>query len=318
MNFVALDFETANHQRESVCEIGLAIVQDGVVKEQKSWLVRPRDNWFNSINTRIHGIDAQKVAHAPEFDELWQMVGSYFEDAYVVAHNASFDLSVLRHVLSQYALPFPQLSYACSLQVARRAWRGFPSYGLSALSERFGISLKHHAAGSDAEACAHIMLKAMEEHQLSHFEDIEKAFGIQVGKLYPHGYIPSGRIRSGQAYSQKKKKSSLQSMSLDLSRVSRAHPLYGKSVVFTGSLKSMSRAEAQKSVIEVGGHTSNFVNEQTHYLVLSEKVFLNLSQGVRNNKVQQAKHMSSQGECATLITEGEFLNLLQHEVSGES
>lgn len=313
MNFVALDFETANHQRESVCEIGIAIVQDGMVKEQKSWLVRPRNNWFNSMNTRIHGIDAQKVAHAPEFDEIWQTVGSYFEDAYVVAHNASFDLSVLRHVLAQYELPFPQLSYACSLQVARRAWRGFPSYGLSALSERFGISLNHHAAGSDAEACAHILLKAMEAHQLTHFEDIEKAFGIQLGKLYAQGYIPSGRGRP-----QKKKKLSLQSMSLDLSRVSKSHPLYGKSVVFTGSLRSMSRAEAQKSVIEAGGHSTNFVNDQTHYLVLSERVFLNLARGGHNNKVQQAHHLSAGRKPVTLISEGEFLTLLQHEVSGES
>lgn len=312
MNFVALDFETANHRRESVCEMGIAIVQDGRVKEQKSWLVRPRDNWFNSMNSRIHGIDAQKVAHAPEFDVLWQEAGRYFEDAYVVAHNASFDLSVLRHVLAQYEIPFPQLHYACSLQVARRAWRGFPSYGLSALSERFGISLKHHAAGSDAEACAYIMLKAMETHQLSHFEDIEKAFGIQLGKLYAQGYVPSGRMRP-----QKKRRPSLQSMALDLSRISKAHPLYGKSVVFTGSLRSMSRAEAQKSVIEAGGHAANFVDERTHYLVLSEKVFLNIGQGIHNNKVQQARKLGSDDKGIKLISEGEFLNLLQHEVSGE-
>ncbi|WPP52928.1 exonuclease domain-containing protein [Catalinimonas niigatensis] len=313
MNFVALDFETANHQRESVCEIGIAIVQDGVVKEQKSWLVRPRNNWFNSMNTRIHGIDAQKVAHSPEFDEIWQTVRSYFEDAYVVAHNASFDLSVLRHVLAQYELPFPHLSYACSLQVARRAWRGFPSYGLSALSERFGISLNHHAAGSDAEACAHILLKAMEAHQLTQFEDIEQAFGIQLGKLYAQGYIPSGR----SSRPQKKKKLSLQNMPLDLSRVSKSHPLYGKSVVFTGSLRSMSRAEAQKSVIEAGGNSTNFVNDQTHYLVLSERVFVNLARGGHNNKVQQAQHLNAGRKPVTLISEGEFLTLLQYEVSEE-
>ncbi|MDF9799733.1 DNA polymerase-3 subunit epsilon [Catalinimonas alkaloidigena] len=313
MNFVALDFETANHRRESVCEIGIAIVQDGIVREQKSWLVRPRDNWFNSMNTRIHGIDATKVADAPEFDELWQSVSGYFEGANVIAHNASFDLSVLRHVLAQYELPFPELSYACSLQVARRAWRGFPSYGLSALSQRFGISLNHHAAGSDAEACAHIMLRAMEAHSLSHFGDIEEAFGLRIGKLYTQGYIPAGRIRP-----EKKKKPSLHSMPLDLSRVSKSHPLYGKTVVFTGSLRSMSRAEAQKSVIEAGGHSSNYVNERTHYLVLSERVFLNIEQGINNNKVQQARRLTSGGNGVTLISEKEFLNLLQHEVSGGS
>jgi len=313
MDFVALDFETANHQRESVCEIGIAIVEGGSVQEQKSWLVKPRNNWFNSMNTRIHGIDAAKVAMEPEFDEIWQQVRHYFDGANVVAHNASFDLSVLRHVLSQYDIPFPDLNYACSLQVARRAWQGFHSYGLSALSERFGISLNHHAAGSDAEASAHIMLKAFSDHGLSKFEDIEEAFGLRVGKLYAHGYIPSGRIRP-----QKKKKPNLQSMTLDLSKVSKSHPLYGKSVVFTGSLKSMSRAEAQKCVIEAGGHSTNFVDDRTNYLVLSERIFLNIENGVSNNKVKQARSLSSQGTQVCLISEKEFLNLLSYEVSGEA
>jgi len=301
MNFVALDFETANHQRESVCEIGIAIVKEGNVQEQKSWLVRPRDNWFNRMNTQIHGIDAHRVAHEPEFDQVWQEVKHYFEEAYVVAHNASFDLSVLRHVLTQYELPFPELCYACSLQVARRAWRGFPSYGLRALSDRFGISLNHHAAGSDAEAAAHIMLRAMKEHQLHHFEGIEEKFGIRVGRLYGGGYIPSGRIRP-----QKKKR--LQQLPIDLSRISKHHPLYGKSVVFTGSLKSMSRAEAQKAVIEAGGNADKYVSEQTHYLVLSEKVFTNIAQGISNNKVRQAQQLS---RPVQLITEQQFLLLLQ-------
>ncbi|MFP4090534.1 MAG: exonuclease domain-containing protein [Cyclobacteriaceae bacterium] len=314
MDFVALDFETANHQRESVCEIGIALVQGGMLKEQRSWLVRPRDNWFNSMNTRIHGIDAQKVADAPEFDELWHSVLlPYFDQAFVVAHNASFDLSVLRHVLAQYGIPFPELRYTCSLQVARRAWRGYDSYGLGSLSERFGIALRHHAAGSDAEACARILLRAMEEHQLSHIEDIESAFGLQLGSLYPNGYSPAGRMRP-----RKKKKPALQDMKIDLSKVHHEHPLYGKQVVFTGTLKSMSRAEAQKKVLEAGGIAPSYVNNQTHYLVLSEKIFLNLSKGLHNNKVREASQLRERGSQTRLISESDFLQMLAYEIPGES
>lgn len=306
MDFVALDFETATHQRDSVCEIGIALVIDSVVREQRSWLVKPPGNWFNPMNTRIHGIDANKVANEPEFDVVWQQVEPYLDSAHVVAHNASFDLSVLRHALGRHQIGFPTLGYACSLQVARRAWRGFPSYGLSALSQRFGIRLNHHAAGSDAEASAHIMLRAMDEYDLSEFEAIEKAFGLRVGRLYAGGYVPSGRIRP-----QKKKKQRLQDMPIDLSRVSKQHPLYGKSVVFTGTLKNMSRTEAQRAVIEVGGHATNFVDSQTHYLVLSEKVFSNVGVGVRNNKVSQAEQLTGQGSQVLLITEHEFMSLLK-------
>jgi DNA polymerase-3 subunit epsilon len=314
MDFIALDFETANHQRESVCEIGIALVREGKVHEQLSWLVRPRNNWFNTMNTRIHGINAQRVAEKPEFDELWQEVlRPYFEKANVVAHNASFDLSVLRHVLAQYELPFPALNYTCSLQVARRAWRGFPAYGLGALSERFGISLNHHAAGSDAEASARILLRAMEEHRLSRFEDLESAFGLKLGSLYPGGYSPAGRQRP-----RKKKKPSLQDMQIDLSALDPGHPLYKKQVVFTGTLKSMSRAEAQKKVLQAGGLTPSTVGEQTHYLVLSEKVFLNLEKGLHNNKVKQADQLSRYGRNKPrLISESEFLKLINYETPGK-
>jgi len=102
----------------------------------------------------------------------------------------------LRHVLAQYELVFPSLSYACSLQVARRAWFGYRSYGLSALSQRFNIALNHHAAESDAIACAQILIRACEEKQLSDFADIGPAFGLQMGRLYQSGYVPAGKLKS--------------------------------------------------------------------------------------------------------------------------
>ena len=183
MNFVALDFETANHRRDSVCEIGIAVVAEGAISESRSWLVRPRQNWFHAMNTRIHGIDANRVAHEPEFDSVWEEAKRYFENANLVAHNASFDMGVLRYVLAQYDLAPPLITYSCSLAVARRAWKGLPSYGLKALAKHFNIPLNHHSAEPDAIASALIMLRALEEHQVEQFSDISNVFGLHLGKL---------------------------------------------------------------------------------------------------------------------------------------
>lgn len=200
MNFVALDFETANHRRDSVCEMGIAVVIDGMVSESKSWLVRPRNNWFHPMNTRIHGIDAQRVADEPEFDHVWAEALPYFEHANLVAHNASFDMGVLRQVLVQYDLSPPTVTYSCSLAVARRAWRGLPSYGLKALAKHFGIPLNHHSAEPDAIASAQIMLRAMQEHQVTQFVELADVFGLHLGKLSSERLLPGGRARrSGRA-----------------------------------------------------------------------------------------------------------------------
>lgn len=195
MDFVALDFETANYGRDSVCEIGIAVVRSGEVVETLSKLIRPKSNWFHPMNTQIHGIDAGRVKNEPEFDIVWKEVGNWFENSNAVAHNASFDISVLRHVLMQYDLPFPEFNYTCSLMVARRAWRGLASYGLSTLSKKFDIKLNHHSAASDALACARILLIASENYGIRHFEEIESIFEVRIGKVYPGGYVPTGKLQ---------------------------------------------------------------------------------------------------------------------------
>lgn len=196
MNFIALDFETANHRRDSVCEMGIAVVVDSAIVESRSWLVRPRHNWFHMMNTRIHGITEDRVANEPEFDRIWEETKCYFENANLVAHNASFDMGVLRHVLAQYDLSPPSISYACSLAVARRAWKGLSSYGLKALAKHFNIPLHHHSAEPDAIASAQIMLRAAEEHQAAQFPDIADIFGLPLRKLSAEPPLPGRHVRS--------------------------------------------------------------------------------------------------------------------------
>ncbi len=196
MDFVALDFETANYQRGSVCEVGIAVVRSGEVVETVSRLVRPRHNWFHPMNIHIHGIDARRVEKEPEFDTVWQDIRAYFENSCVVAHNASFDVSVLRHALTQYALPFPVFRYTCSLLAARCAWQGLPSYGLSALSEKFDIQLDHHRAASDALACARILLEAARTHGVATLEELCEVLAMRMGKVFPGGYEPAGKRKT--------------------------------------------------------------------------------------------------------------------------
>jgi DNA polymerase III subunit epsilon len=37
MNFIAIDFETANEQRNSACEIGICVVRNDRVVESRAW-----------------------------------------------------------------------------------------------------------------------------------------------------------------------------------------------------------------------------------------------------------------------------------------
>ena len=113
INFIALDFETATSDRFSPCEIGLTIVENGKIKDSKSWLIKPFSYpYFNQFNIMIHGITPKDVENEPTFSELWSTIKPLLENKFIIAHNAGFDISVLRQTLEYYNLEFPNLQYS--------------------------------------------------------------------------------------------------------------------------------------------------------------------------------------------------------------
>ncbi len=185
---VAIDFETANEQRTSACSIGVAWIEDGRVTETEEHLIRPQEMRFNPFNTAIHGIRAEDVADAPEFPGVWARLRDRLDGRLILAHNAAFDLSVLRHTLTAYGLPWPTCAYLCTVVLSRRAWPTLAAHKLNHLADFLGIALEHHRAGSDAEACARIGLAARQELGVERWVALPKATGLTFGQLSPDGY----------------------------------------------------------------------------------------------------------------------------------
>ncbi len=192
MDFITIDFETANSYRNSACEIGLSFVKDNQIIETKSWLIRPKINHFDPMNISIHGITAGDVWKEPRFDELWKSdLKDLLENQFLIAHNASFDFSVLRKTLDAYDLPYPDLSYSCSYLFAKKIWTEMPRYDLKTLCNQNEIYFRHHRAGSDADATAQLALKGFEKMNITCQETFSKKLEITIGKLFKGGYIPS-------------------------------------------------------------------------------------------------------------------------------
>ncbi len=196
LSFVALDFETANEKRDSVCAAGIALVEDGELKERKAWLVRPPSLYFNPFNVAIHGITARQVQDKPEFDVFWRSVLShYLEGRIVLAHNASFDFSVLRCAFTRYGISFPNIIYSCTRLIASKIWTGQSSYALDSMAQRLGITFKHHDAEEDAFVCAEIARAACAESGSSDLHGLAEKLQIMHGSLYPGGYRPPKAMR---------------------------------------------------------------------------------------------------------------------------
>lgn len=189
---IALDFETASASPGAVCSVGLAwIGGDGRVTHTAHRLVRPRDMRFAPMNIAVHGIQPHDVEHEPEFPGIWDDLLPHLEATpLLLAHNAPFDIGVLRDVLDAYALPWPSLRFLCTVKIARAQWPDLPDHKLPTVAGHLGLELQHHAADSDAAACAGIALGAMAESGATGLDDLLPRLGIQAGKLEPGYHEP--------------------------------------------------------------------------------------------------------------------------------
>ena len=86
MNFVALDFETANPRLSSICQIGATLFRDGESVETLCTYVQP-DDYFHPMNVSVHGIDESTVAGAPTFPQAHQALHDLIGDGIVVTHT---------------------------------------------------------------------------------------------------------------------------------------------------------------------------------------------------------------------------------------
>lgn len=158
--FAAIDFETADRGRDSACALAIVRVEANVIVERVSVLIRPPRRSFEF--TYIHGISWRDVADRPTFAELWPELLPHFDGVdFITAHNASFDRSVLNACCEIAALPPPLKPYHCTVKVARSTWDIRPTT-LPDVCRRLNIPLRHHEAASDAEACARIMIAALQ------------------------------------------------------------------------------------------------------------------------------------------------------------
>lgn len=177
IDFCAIDFETATHERHSACEMGICLVENGEIVQTKTWLIRPPSYpYFSRHNIAVHGIQPQDVADAPTFDEVWYEAHDMMYGNLMIAHNAAFDAGVLRGCFNYYGMFAPKLNYLCSIQIAKKSWKNLPKYGLHALAQHHQIEFNHHRAGDDAKACAQIALLGFERMMVTRNDEIHDAF----------------------------------------------------------------------------------------------------------------------------------------------
>lgn len=306
MRYVALDFETANHQRGSACAIAIVSIEDGEIIGRWSTLINPEAE-FAPMNMHIHGIKPKDVGDAPTFADLAGPLEELINGVEaVVAHSAAFDIQVMRASAARYQVEIPAFRFACTRVFSRQWFPGWPSYALTYCTGQLGIEetlgSDHHNPVWDAEAAALIAMEGLRRNGHHSWQEAADAHRIHLGAFDPATYMGCTSIQGTS--------SSIAPAVPDGVNFDEDHPLYGRTVCFTGALAHYVRREAAQLVANVGGNFSNGVTRNTDLLVVGEQDLARLSGHEVSSKMRKAMDMAASGHGIEIIDELDFYQML--------
>ncbi len=303
LSFCAIDFETANWYRGSPCAVGLVKVVDGEIVGARRYLMRPPKGYdeFDAFNIELHGITPAMVRGEPRFAERLPEILAFADGRPFVAHNAAFDMGVIRDACIASDLPWPEASYACTLVFSRVTW-SLLSYSLPWVAEAAGVPFgHHHEPESDARAAASILLAIARHHGATTLQEIAEAAHTQIGTMSAGAWSGCHRAWSG----------GLDDIPVANPDADPDHPFYGRELVFTGALGSMTRAMAWDRVAEVGGRPAPGVTKHTNVLVMGHQDARKLRPGEElSAKARKARDLREHGQPIEILPEVDFVQLL--------
>jgi DNA polymerase-3 subunit epsilon len=276
--FVALDVETANADRASICQVGLAFFDGPSVTREWKTLIDPQD-FFDPLNVSIHGIDEAAVEGAPTFGVVATELNAMMAGHLVVTHTA-FDRVAITRASEKVGAQIPPCTWLDSSRVARRAWSEVAQrgYGLGPLCERIGYSYRAHDALEDAKAAGMVLLAAMASSSLDPWAWVSELAKPQGSSRISADGNPEG-------------------------------PLFGEVVVFTGAL-TIPRANATAMAARAGCEVATSVGKKTTMLVIGQQDARRLNGHDKSSKHAKAEQLIADGQPITLLTEDDFVGLL--------
>ncbi len=299
---MAIDFETAS-VRGTPCAVAMVAVEGGRPVEWSGWLIRPPVFEFYPFNVALHGITPELCRDAPGWAESVAQIEDFRDGRPLVAHNASFDIGVIRDACKLAGVPQPTVSFACTLVIGRRLWPGLASYSLPFLCSHLGVAGEgHHDPRADTEAAAAICCAALEAAGVAGLEELLLSVHALMGSV-SSGAWSGCHLREAGA-------------SIPTSPSAGAHPderspLFGRTVAFTGEL-SVPRRDAMQAVVDRGAVAGRGVTRKTQLLVTGLQDLTKLAAGQsKSAKLRRAEELRAEGREIEIITEADLITLLQ-------
>lgn len=284
VTFNAIDVETANADRASICQIGIVHVENGAIIGEWQTLINPED-WFDERNVAIHGIDEDAVMDSPTLPDVYEELRGRVDGSFLVSHS-SFDRGALNRDVAQYGLqPLHDVKWLDSVVVSRRVWPNLPNHKLKTVAAHLGILFKHHDGLEDARAAAEIMLAACAASETG-VEEWAQRFVRPRKTAVPRPARPT----------------------FDREEITE-DALVGETILFTGAL-GLPRREVSELAEYAGGKVVTSASKTVTMLVVGIQDKNKLHGYTKSRKHRDIEALIDQGADIQILSESDFLELL--------
>jgi len=330
-----IDFETANHQPGSACQLGIVIVEPWRVISEHQWLIRPQRMYFSPRCVEVHGITPRDVMDCPTWEQVWGEIQPLLDGSIVIAHNAGFDARVLSSTCQLYDIAIAPIDLQCTRLIAKKSWPMLRSHALAKLAEHLEIEFRHHDALEDARAAATILLEAARLADASDLDHLEDQLGVSRGRIWtdrvrlPRSirrnrldsvaeaegrYEPRVFRSDGAPTETARLRQSRRCADEILACTKGTRPLEGKHVLLVHSLLGMEREDAIAFLQQLGAVVQPRINLQTQYVILGagsgeQPQSLDL-QSVELGTSQELARRRSDGQPIRILTQRQLLAMI--------
>lgn len=309
-DFVTIDFETANNMMNSACSVGIVAVKNLEIVKTDYFMIKPPTDHFRRENIDIHGIKYEDVKDCERFPYFYEDILTYIKKSwYVIAHNAQFDMSVLRSCIEHYCLEMPEFIYIDSINLSAQVKRSGGN-SLEDCAKFFNIKLEsHHEALCDAETCARIVIKSIKCVGFGSIAEYIDSYPGVNRKVFSE--LKSNRImpKSRKIFHSIKPSE----ITTTATSFNKSNAFFQKNCVITGEFESISRREAMQKIVDVGGIVKTCVSSKTNYLIVGKQDKQIVGEDGLSTKEEKAYSLIENGADIVILNENEFLSILSKE-----
>lgn len=285
-DYTILDLETTGFSTNfsEIIEIGLLKVRNNEIVDKYQSLVKPNEE-IDDFIVELTGISKNVLEVAPTISMVINQVRDFIGEDILMVHNANFDINFLYDVFEKYLNVELHNDFIDTLRISRKAFSEYPKHSLSYLCKTIPIQKQTlHRAISDC-LVTFDLFNVCKNKILTN--------DIKLINHKKHSYFkPSDIIADNNE------------------NFNEESPLFGNECVFTGTLSQMTRSEAMKCIVNIGGTINNNITRKTKYLIMGCQDYSKFADGKESSKTKKVKKLLDDGQNIHVISEEEFYNII--------